>query len=437
MGSISPASSNYLQADRCILHVDMNHFYANVEELHHPELRGKALIVGGNQKERHGIVLTKNPLAKAAGVKTGEPLVSALKKCPQAVVLPPNYPLYMRFSKMARKLYYEYTDKVEPFGLDEAWLDISNSLPYLKKSALDVAQEIASRIRFELGISASIGVSWNKIFAKFGSDYKKPNGLTRITRSNYKKLVWKAPVKDLLYVGSATHKKLLAYGITTIGQLACADSAVLSMRLGCMGLTIQNFARGLDYSPVMDFDPRIGSVHYQIKSVGNALTAPHDLLYQEDTKALLFLLCESVAQRLRELKLESSCICIHCRSSETLSSYSRQRQLKRSTNISSEIMKEAWLLLKEHEPMDGSHPLRSLGVQASALDFPQALTQLDIFNTELLRDKRRKLDSAIDDLRRRFGNKSIVYGAELVDPDLAHIDIKDSNVVHPVGYFCS
>ena len=195
----------------------MNSFYASVEQAERPELRGKPVVVAGKEELRHGIVLTKSIEAKRYGIKTAEALWQARAKCPDLIVLPPRYKLYRRYSELARAIYYQYTDLVEPFGLDECWLDLTGSLHLHGGDALVVAREISERMKAELGCTVSIGVSWNKIFAKFGSDYKKPDAITCITRDNYRDVVWSAPVRDLLYVGPATERKLHAVGIETIG----------------------------------------------------------------------------------------------------------------------------------------------------------------------------------------------------------------------------
>ena len=220
--------------ERIILHSDINSFYANVECLYHPEIRDLPVAVGGNPEKRHGIILAKNQKAKEAGVKTGEALWQARGKCPGLVVMPPNYELYLRFSRLARKIYNRYSDQVESFGLDEAWLDVTASAR-IHGSGLAIAEKISQNIQDELGITVSIGVSWNKIFAKFGSDYQKPNAITVITRANYPQIVWPQEVGDLLYVGPATKKKLLKYGIATIGQLAETSVDFLVLQFGKMG----------------------------------------------------------------------------------------------------------------------------------------------------------------------------------------------------------
>ena len=280
--------------ERIILHSDLNNFYASVECLYHPEYRGKPLAVLGDPEARHGIVLAKNYEAKAFDVKTGDPMWMAQKKCPDIVFVPPHYDLYMKHSKLIREIYSEYTDKVEPYGLDECWLDVSGST-MLFGSGEDIANEIRKRVKFELGVSVSVGVSFNKIFAKLGSDMKKPDATTVIESNRFKEIVWPLPVKELLYVGRATHAKLKRKGIFTIGDLANSNPENLRFWLGKMGVVLWQFANGLDTSPVSN----IGAKSL-IKTVGNSTTAPRDLVTDEDIKITLMVLSESVSARLRE-----------------------------------------------------------------------------------------------------------------------------------------
>ena len=346
----------------------MNAFYASVEQAERPELRGVPLVVGGHEELRHGIVLAKSAQAKAAGVKTGEALWEARAKCPGLVVVPPRYEVYQAYSAMARRIYYQYTDLVEPFGLDEAWLDLTGSLPLLGGDPARTAAEISGRIKAELGCTVSVGVSWNKIFAKFGSDFRKPDAITFITPQNYRCRVWEAPVSELLYVGAATRAKLHSSGIDRIGELACASPELLRRRLGKIGLVLRAFARGEDATPVKPYDQARNEVDRTVKSFGNGLTAPHDIVSASDAKALVYLLSESVAQRLREARFRASTVSIGVRSARDLASYSRQTTLRRATNVTGIVARTAWGLLAANEPLDGEHPLRGLHVRASNLE---------------------------------------------------------------------
>ena len=419
--------------DRIILHSDMNSFYASVEQAERPELRGKPVVVAGKEELRHGIVLTKSKEAKAYGIKTAEALWQARAKCPDLIVLPPRYALYRKYSEMARAIYYQYSDLVEPFGLDECWIDLSGSLHLHGGDALVVAREISERVKAELGCTVSIGVSWNKIFAKFGSDYRKPDAITSITRENYRRIVWPAPVRDLLYVGPATERKLRARCINTIGDLAFAPDGFLKRRLGKMGFILRMFARGEDVTPVKPYNPSMRDVSRIVKSYGNGLTAPHPITCEADAKALIWLLAESVSQRMRADGMRARTIAIGVRNDVDLSGYGCQVKLPRPSAATRHVAQAAWAMLCLREPFDADHPIRALHVRATDLIEPNPTDQLSLFDDA--EPNWEKLDYCIDDLRRRFGNTCIVRGTELLDPALAGTDIKDENTVHPVGYF--
>ena len=280
--------------NRTILHSDCNCFYASVELLHHPELRGKPVVVGGDPEARHGIVLTADYTAKRYGVKTGMALWQAKQVCPDITFLPPRMDLYLRFSRMAQEIYADYTDKREPYGIDESWLDVTDSAT-LKGDGFHIAQEISSRMKKELGITVSVGVSFNKIFAKLGSDYKKPDAITTMYEDEFQRKAWCLPVSDLLYVGNATNKKLYSMGIRTIGDLAKSDETLLVRKLGKMGSILWAFANGYDESPV-----KLENTSAPVKSVGNSTTTSRDMETDEDVKIVLYILAESVAARLRE-----------------------------------------------------------------------------------------------------------------------------------------
>lgn len=280
--------------NRTILHSDCNCFYASVELLHHPELRGKPVAVGGDPEARHGIVLTADYTAKRYGVKTGMALWQAKQLCPDITFLPPRMDLYLRFSRMAQEIYADYTDKREPYGIDESWLDVTDSAT-LKGDGFHIAQEISSRMKKELGITVSVGVSFNKIFAKLGSDYKKPDAITTMYEDEFQRKAWCLPVSDLLYVGNATNKKLYSMGIRTIGDLAKSDETLLVRKLGKMGSILWAFANGYDESPV-----KLENTSAPVKSVGNSTTTPRDMETDEDVRIVLYILAESVAARLRE-----------------------------------------------------------------------------------------------------------------------------------------
>ena len=319
---------------RTILHSDMNSFYASVECLYHPEVRDKPVAVAGDVEARHGIILAKNQHAKKFGIQTGEAIWQAQRKCSELVLFPPDFPKYLYFSKRARQIYADYTDQVEPFGLDECWLDVSGSVG-LFGNGLTIAQEISGRIKEELGVTVSIGVSWNKIFAKLGSDYKKPDAITVFDHENYRDLIWPLPVGDLLYVGPSTNRKLRNMAVFTIGDLAHVDLRYTRPVLGKMADILYGFANGLDTTPVA----HIGDTS-PVTSIGNSCTAPRDLRNEEDAKMLLTALGESVGMRLREQGMQAKTVCIHLRDNE-LYSFERQCKLKQPTDITGEIIDAA------------------------------------------------------------------------------------------------
>jgi DNA polymerase-4 len=355
---------------RTILHSDMNNCYASIELLHRPELRGRPVAVGGDPEARHGIVLAKDLIAKKAGVKTGMALWQAREVCPDVVFVPPRMDLYLRFSKRMRAIYAEYTDKQEAFGVDESWLDVTDTVTR-EKDGYMIAEEIRRRAKEELGITVSVGVSWNKIFAKFGSDYKKPDAVTVVDQSNYKEIVWTSPVEDILYVGRSTKRKLNDIGIMNIGQLAMADREYLKDSLGKIGLVLSAFARGEDQTPVFG-----ESYEAPIKSIGNSTTTPRDLKTNEDVKIITYLLAESVSARLREHGFKCRVVEISVRDNG-LYSFTRQMRTQSPTDITSEIAAYAMRLFNEN--YDWSKPIRSVGVRGSDLVDASIPFQLDMF----------------------------------------------------------
>lgn len=410
---------------RVILHSDCNSFYASVECLHRPEIRNKPVAVSGDAENRHGIILAKNEIAKKYNVKTGEPIWQAEKKCPELVTVKPRFQLYQRFSKMAKAIYADYSNRVENFGLDEAWIDVTGDA--LHRSGMEIAQEISDRVKYELGITVSIGVSFNKIFAKFGSDYKKPDAITEITPENFRKIVWTEPAYKLLYVGPATKKKLTTMGIYTIGDIATANPLLLKNNLGKWGDLIYSFANGYDCTPVMSIDES-----NQVKSIGNSTTTPRDLLNNEDVKSVMFVLCDSVCRRLREQGFLAKTVCINVRNNALLT-YTHQAKLEEYTNITKTIQNKAMKLFCES--YNWNNPIRSIGISVSDLAPADMSRQISIFEDEKNKQKLENLDKTLDWLKRRFGYDCVKNGNLLVDRNLSDFNPKDDHTIHPVGYF--
>ncbi len=411
--------------NRVIFHCDINHFYAGVEELFNPQTRNKPMAVGGDKEKRHGIILAKNPHAKKYGVKTGEPLWQAKEKCPDLIILPARFSLYLRFSQYIFKIYERYTDKIEAFGIDEAWLDVSESM-LLYDDPMTLAKRIASDIYREYGLTISIGISFNKIFAKLGSDYKKPSGITLISKNMVSSIVYPLPVGELLYVGRATTKRLARYGIYTIGELANSDPLLLKRHLGKIGTMLWHFANGDDVSPV---NP--SSVHSLIKSVGNSITTKTDMKTMEDVKIVATVLSESVAARLRQHGFACRCVSVSIRD-ETLHGFTRQKVLDTTTNISTEICAAAMDLFKEN--IASTTILRSIGIKAEHLVSDDTPSQTSLFIPFIDRIKEHKVDCVMDDIRKRFGFHAISRASLAINPILSDFNPKQDHVIFPISF---
>ena len=411
--------------DKVILHSDLNNFYASVECLRNPQLENVGVVVCGNKSDRHGVVLAKNAIAKACGIKTGDVIWEAKQKCPNLVEITANFKLYLEYSKKVRKIYEKYTDKIEAFGIDECWLDVTESQK-LFGTGREIAEKIMAEIKEKIGLTVSIGVSFNKIFAKLGSDYLKPSGITEITRENYKDIVWKLPVEELLYVGKATKRKLNKFNIFTIGDLALTPQKFLVANLGKWGQYLHDFANGRDYSAVLN-----NGVEKSIKSIGNSLTNYKDMETDDEIKALIYLLSESVASRLRE-SVFSTCSVVHLHArTNTLEGFGAQTKLPFPTLLSSEIATTAFKLFKQLFPKNYS--IRGLGISVSGLN--TNANQLSFKNLNSKYTKRENLEKTVDNIRKKHGNKSIQRLAVLKDKRMSQIDIKGEHVIHPENFF--
>lgn len=408
---------------RTILHSDCNGFYASVECLYQPEIRSKPVAVGGDAEKRHGIILAKNEIAKKYKIKTGEAIWQARQKCPSLVVVPPHFERYMRFSRMCRRIYADYTDRIENFGLDEAWLDVSGN----DTDGEAIAHEIRRRVKSELGITVSVGVSFNKIFAKLGSDYKKPDAVTVISKENYRDIVFPLKAEDLLYVGPATKQKLNRLGVYTIGKLAALPLSLLRNIFGKWGDVLYTFANGLDASPVMHADETSA-----IKSIGNSTTAVRDLTCPEDVKMIFMVLCDSVCRRLREQGARAGLVGISVRDRD-LYTFTRQHKLLSPTDITQEIYDAAMALFAANYGWEKS--IRSLGVSVSELHPCTEAVQLTMLLDERSRERKMSLDRSLDALKRRFGTFCVRPATLMKDERLTGFSPKEEHIIHPVGYF--
>ena len=314
--------------ERVILHCDCNSFFASVETALNPSYRGVPMAVCGSQENRHGIVLAKNEEAKRYGIQTAETVFSAKKKCPSLVIASPHHGEYQRYSAMVNKIYADYTDLVEPFGIDESWLDVTAS-KRIFGSGEEIAELIRRRVKEEIGITVSIGVSFNKVFAKLGSDYKKPDAITVISRDNFKQIVFPLPASDLLFVGRRTAVELSKIGVRTIGELAATSRDMLRHKFGKMGDMLYDYANGLDDSPV-------GVSDEHVKSISNGFTFKHDLVSREDCRIGIEFLCDEIGAKLRSQSLKCNTVALTVKDT-FLKSIQRQRPLPNSSDISREI----------------------------------------------------------------------------------------------------
>ena len=330
--------------DRIIFHCDLNCFYASAELLDHPELRHLPVAVCGDPESRHGIILAKNEPAKGFGVKTAETIWQARKKCPELVLLPAHHDKYRRLSRQVGEIYREYTDLVEPFGIDESWLDLTGSLHLFGGDAVALADGLRDRLRRELGLTISVGVSFNKVFAKLGSDYKKPDATTVITRENFRQIVWPLPVSDLLYVGRAATETFQRFGVKTIGDLAAFDRQALFTLLGKHGVQLHDYACGLDRSPVSP-----AAQQAPPKSVGNGFTFPRNLQGREDIRGGVTQLSDHVAARLRLCGMKCQGVSLAIRDPD-FHDISRQMRLDTPTCLGRELAQAAMALADSAGP---------------------------------------------------------------------------------------
>lgn len=383
--------------DREILHCDCNAFFASVECVFNPDLKNVPMAVAGNPDDRHGIILAKNEIAKKFGVKTAETVWQARKKCPGLVLVPPRHGAYSDFSEKVNNIYLRYTDMVEPFGIDESWLDVTGSR-LLFGDGKTIADEIRETVKNELGLTVSVGVSFNKVFAKIGSDYKKPDATTVITHENYTNIVYPLPVSDLLYVGKSTCESLRKLGIFTIGDLAGADEKILVRLLGKNGSILYRYARGEDMSAVAKYDDG-----EEIKSVGNSMTFRRDLVAYDEFCTGISVLSESVARRLRAKKLKCTTVQISVKTPD-FKIFSKQKPLLRPTNLARDIESAAESLLIV--PGKKPDPVRALSVTGMGLVSDNAPEQLLLVPDDAT-EKREKLETVIDEIKNRYGEDKI------------------------------
>ena len=392
--------------ERAILHSDLNCFYASVEMMLDPSLRGKAVAVCGSTEDRHGIVLAKSEKAKKAGIKTGMVNWEARQLCKDLIVVPPQYDQYLKYSKLTQAIYQRYTDLIEPFGMDECWLDVTGSR-MVCGDAMTIAEDIRRSVREELGLTVSIGVSYNKIFAKLGSDMKKPDAITEIRKDTFMEKVWPLHCSEMIYCGRATTAKLAKFGIHTIGDVAQTDPNFLKQLLGINGVALWRYANGTDSSRVMHRD-----FVSPVKSVGHGITCVSDLENEEEVWKVILALCQDVGHRLRLHELSARGVQIAVRGNDLFGSQF-QCKLPFKTQLPSEIGSAAFHLFQERYRW--SSKVRAVTVRAIDLVPQNEADQLTLFVDNEKRNRREKLEDAIEELRGRFGKHAITYGILMGD----------------------
>lgn len=392
--------------DRVILHCDCNGFFASVECIDRPELKDVPMAVAGDPKNRTGIILAKNELAKGYGIKTAETVYAAKRKCPGLVLVPPRHRRYQEVSRRVNQVYLRYTDQVEPFGIDESWLDVTGSLSLLRTTGPRLADELRAVVWEEIGVTISVGVSFCKILAKMGSDLKKPDATTVLTRENFRDRIWPLPAGDLMFAGRSTVQILEKHGMKTIGDIARAQREDLMKLLGKGGELLWSYANGVDEDPVRS------SEHYEeVKSIGNGMTFPRDLVTMEELRAGVTMLADEVSTRMREHGVRCQTLAVQLKD-PAMKTISRQTSLKTPTRLQAELIEQAMKLIRAN--WRAGAPVRALTLTASHLiPEDQDASQISLFEDEgaKRREKLEKLEDAVYKIRSRFGSDSISMGA--------------------------
>lgn len=396
--------------ERAILHSDCNSFYASVEELYDPSLKSHAVVVCGDSEVRQGIILARNQKAKEYGIKTGEAVWQAKRKCPNLVLAAPHYDLYVQMSKLCRCIYERYTDRVEPMGMDECFLDVSGCEQYLRMRPREIADEICKTVKNELGITVSIGVSFNKVFAKLGSDMKKPDAVTEIPYDGFKEVVWQLPVGEMIGVGRSVSKKLEAIGVYTLGQLAGMSPEMLHAKFGKVGIWLWTAANGLDRGEVMPSDYK-----FPIKSIGHGSNSICDLKNNAQVWNFMLWLSSELAYRMRRENKKAYGVSVTVRE-DTLETYSYQRRFSVATSNDAVIAREAYGVFCDKHVWRA--PLRSVEIRAIYLDDRDAPEQMDLFSDCSARARIDILDDTVDMINNAYGRGAISRASCLANPTL-------------------
>ncbi len=410
--------------ERVILHSDLNACYASIECMLNPDLRGKPVAVAGRVEDRHGIILAKSQEAKVCGVRTGEAIWQARLKCRELITVAPHYEEYIRYSNFVRDIYRRYTDLIEPFGLDEAWLDVTGS-QRLFGTGYEIAEDIRKAVKSELGLTVSVGVSFNKVFAKLGSDLKKPDAVTVITRENFRQMLWNLPANEMIGVGRSTYQKLESFGIHTIGELAACSKDWITRQLGKCGTELWMFANGLDSSRVKPDGYRA-----PVKSVGHGITCSADLVNNTEVWRVFLALSQDINRRLRNYNLKAQGVQISVKDCN-LFTRQFQKKLDIATQSATELARAATELFRQNYKW--FYPVRAVTVRAIDLidaDFP---SQLDFFSDMKKHEKIQKIDDTVLELRRRFGKNAIFNACLMQEEKMPHGNPEES--VMPMRMF--
>jgi len=402
--------------DKKIVLSDLNACYASIEVSRRPDLRGKPVAVCGSVEDRHGIILAKSDLAKKAGIKTGMVRWQAMLLCPDLITVPPNIDLYRDVTNRVREIYSDYSDLRDDFSIDESWIDLTGTCRDGNENKL--AHEIKDRLKAETGLTASMGLSWNRVFAKIGSDIAGPDAVAEITRDNMKDTVWPLPAETIMGVGRATKRKLNDMGIETIGELAATNPDYLKRRFGKIGTVLYAFANGIDSTPI-----RMQGTGPPLKSVGNSTTTKRDMLCDKDVRIVLMTLAESVGMRLREEGIKGYVVEISLRGAD-LSWLIHQRKIKRPTDITLDILEVGYELYKEVRIL----PLRSIGLRVATLVPANEPEQMSLFENEKRYDSQRSIDRAVDKIRGDYGYHSIKRGLTALDEDLGMLNAREEHI---------
>lgn len=404
-----------MQNERVILYADLNNFFASVETRLHPEFAGKPLIVCGDPKKRRGVVLAKNEEAKKYGIKTGDTVYTAMKKCPNVLQTGTHFYEYQRYSQKVKEIYLRYTDIVEECSIDECALDVTASQRLFGRGE-EIAEKIRQTVKDEIGVTVSIGVSFNKVYAKLASEFKKPDAVSVVSRENYQKTVYPRAVTDLLFVGKSTAKKLHDYGITTIGGLANADENLLIRLLGKRGWQLRRFAAGLDDEPV-----RANPEKEDMKSIGNSLTLPVSVTSREEVKRWLYVLAESVTARQRDADVGRANTVHLVVRNDDLDWFSYQTKV-RPTSLCGEVANAAYELFCVHYPIGAS--VRLLGVSVSSFDYNVRQITFDVLEDDGRYEKQEKVENAVSSLRKKYGYAALQRGVVMEDESSRGLDIR-------------